>query len=63
MSRLKTMALGLAAGLVLFTAVGCEKKEEGPAEKAGKEIDKAGDHIGKAMQDMGEKMQDKSKGD
>jgi len=62
MSWLKTTGLAVAGALILFVAVGCEKKQEGPAEKAGKEIDKAGENVGKAMQDMGRKMEDDSKG-
>ena len=47
---LMTGALGLAA---------CE--EEGPAEKAGKELDKAAEEVGEALKDAGEAMEDAAK--
>ena len=63
MSWLKTTGIAVVGALLLFLAVGCEKKGEGPAEQAGKELDKAGEHVGKAVQDMGKKMEDESKGE
>jgi hypothetical protein len=61
MSWLKCTALTLAAGLVLLTMPGCEKKE-GPAEKFGKKIDEAAEDAGDAIQDAGKKMEDAAKG-
>ena len=59
MGWIKSTALTLAAGMILFATAGC--KQEGPAEKAGKELDKAAEHTGKAMEDMGKHVQEESK--
>ena len=43
-------------------AGGCEKKpDEGPAERAGKEVDKAISDTGKAIQDFGKQVEDSTK--
>jgi hypothetical protein len=74
-----TMKRGaIASGAVVMTALlialaGCQR-QEGPAEKAGKEIDKAAEHaaetidkagvkIGEEVEKAGEKMQDAAKRD
>lgn len=44
--------------LALAAALGACKKEEGPAERAGKEIDKAVQEAGKQIEKVGEKLQD-----
>lgn len=53
MKHLKGMVVLLAA-VVAMSAIGCKKKEVGPAEKAGQEIDKAvnkaGEGLGKATE-------------
>jgi hypothetical protein len=49
----------LMVALLTFTAFGlnaCEK--EGPAERAGKEVDKAVDGAGDAVKDAGDKVKD-----
>jgi predicted small secreted protein len=46
----------LVAGLAA-----CEKKE-GPAERAGKDIDKAIDKVGQQVEKAGEKIQDTASG-
>ena len=56
----KTMPLLIASAFLLF-ALGCEKKE-GPAEKAGKDIDKGMDKVGQQMEKAGEKLKDKTGG-
>jgi hypothetical protein len=77
--KANTMKFGaLASAAVVMTALllalpGCQR-EEGPAEKAGKEIDKAaeqagetidkaGAKIGEEVEKAGEKMQDAAKRD
>jgi hypothetical protein len=51
------LAIGvLATGLLSA----CEKKE-GPAERAGKQVDKAFDSAGKQVEKAGEKIQDTAK--
>lgn len=44
--------------LTLATVLGACRKEEGPAERAGKEIDKAVQEAGKQIEKAGEKLQD-----
>lgn len=49
----------LMVALLTFTAFGltaCEK--EGPAERAGKQVDKAVDGAGDAVKDAGDKVKD-----
>ena len=45
-----------AMGTVALALAGCEK--EGPAEKAGKEIDKAVSQAGHEMEKVGDSIQD-----
>lgn len=57
MIKNKRSMLSLAAmGLVALALSGCE--QEGPAEKAGKEIDKALSQAGEGMQRVGDSIQD-----
>jgi hypothetical protein len=49
------MMAALAAAAV-FTLPGCEK--EGPAERAGKQVDNAVDEAGDAVEDAGDKVKD-----
>lgn len=56
----RSVIAALAMGALVAVLAGCQKKE-GPAEKAGKEIDKAaettGQKIDKAVEKSGEKME------
>lgn len=51
---------GIVALLMLSTLVmgmlGCQK--EGPAERAGKEMDRAGEKVGDHVENAGDKMKD-----
>jgi len=51
---------GVVAALVLGSLIagltGCRK--EGPAERAGKEIDRSAEKVGKEIEKAGEKMKD-----
>jgi hypothetical protein len=64
--RFRTMKLSkfassfIAAAAVVVTLTGCQEKE-GPAEKAGKEIDKAAASMGQAIENAGEKIQNSAK--
>ena len=55
---------GVTAGLVLAVLVlglsACQKKE-GPAERAGKEIDKTVESAGQQLEKAGQKIQDAAK--
>lgn len=52
--------LAMAAVLVALSA--CEKKE-GPAERAGKDVDKATEKVGQQIEKAGQSIQDAAKGD
>jgi len=51
---------GLAIGILILGLSACEKKE-GPAERAGKEIDKSIENAGKQLEKAGDKIQDAAK--
>lgn len=57
MRRFSRVLVAAAIGFSLRT-VACHK-EEGPAERAGKEIDKATDDTSDAMRDAGKKLGEK----
>jgi predicted small lipoprotein YifL len=46
--------------VVLLAVAGC--KREGPAEKAGREIDKAGEAASRSIEKAGESIRDAAKG-
>ena len=50
----------LIAALLIFSLAAC-KKEEGPAEKAGKEVDKAFKEAGKAVEKTAESVKEATK--
>jgi hypothetical protein len=60
-----TRRIILAAAIIAAAAAssaivaGCER--EGPAERAGKDIDKAAKDAGKAVEDAGKRIQEKSR--
>jgi hypothetical protein len=62
--RMTRIRNGLCAGLAMsFLIVGlaaCEKKE-GPAERAGKEVDKAVQSAGQQLEKAGQQIQDAAK--
>ncbi len=58
----KTLSAVLVAGTLLAALSACEKPE-GPAERAGKEVDKATDKAGQQIRKAGEAIQDTAKGD
>ena len=44
---------------LFITLAGCEgKKEEGPAERAGKQLDEAASALGKSIEDAGKNIRD-----
>lgn len=57
----KTAIAALVMSVLLATLSGC--RQEGPTEKAGKEVDKAMEKVGQQMEKAGEKIQDATKGD
>lgn len=50
----------LAASLLIVGLTACEKKE-GPAERAGKEIDKTFEKAGQQLEKAGQEIQDAAK--
>ncbi len=50
----------LAASLLIVSLTACEKKE-GPAERAGKEIDKTLEKAGQQLEKAGQEIQDAAK--
>jgi hypothetical protein len=50
----------LAAGALILGMAACEKKE-GPAERAGKEIDKTVEKAGQQLEKAGQQIQDASR--
>lgn len=56
----KSTAMVLAMGVLLAGLSGC-KKEEGPAERAGKSLDNAVQKAGEKIERAGEKVQDAAK--
>ena len=57
-----TLGAALLMSALLVTLPGC-KKPEGPAERAGQEIDKAVDRAGQQVEMAGESIQDAARGE
>lgn len=57
----KTVSAALIMGVLLVSLSACQKKE-GPAERAGKDIDQATQKAGQQIQKAGENIQDAAKG-
>jgi len=58
----KSVGAVLAVSALLVVLSGCQK-QEGPAERAGKEVDNAAAKVGQQVEKAGESMQDNAKGD
>ena len=58
----KAASVILAAGLSLAMLSACQK-QEGPAERAGKEVDQAVEKVGQQIEKAGESLQDATKGE
>lgn len=58
----KTLGSALVVSALLATLLGCQK-QEGPAERAGKEADKALEKVGQQVEKAGEDIQKTSQGD
>lgn len=56
----KNVATALAIGILVAMLSGCQK-QEGPAERAGKEVDKAVEKTGQQIEKAGEKIEDAAK--
>ncbi len=58
----KTLGATLIASALLAAISGCQK-QEGPAERAGKELDKTVEKAGQQIEKAGDRIQDAAKGD
>jgi len=56
----RSIISALVLGILVAGMSGCQKKE-GPAEKAGKEMDKAAEKAGQQIEKIGEKIKDTAK--
>lgn len=61
MKHVKIVGAAAAAFAMLMAMSACQKPE-GPAERAGKDVDKAIDKAGQKIERMGETIQDTAKG-
>lgn len=57
-----TLGAVLATSVLLVSLSACQK-QEGPAERAGKEADKAVEKVGQQIEKAGESIQDAAKGE
>ncbi|MDO8788396.1 MAG: hypothetical protein Q7J42_10045 [Sulfuritalea sp.] len=57
----KTARAVVVLGAMLAALAACQK-QEGPAERAGKEADKAVENVGKQIEKVGDNIQDAAKG-
>ena len=55
MKQTRTLSAALVMSALLVALSGCQK-QEGPMEKAGKEIDKAAETVGEKMEKAGEEV-------
>jgi hypothetical protein len=58
----KVISAALVMSALLVALPGCQK-QEGPAERAGKEVDKAVEKSGQQIEKAGESIQDTARGD
>ncbi len=58
--KIFSAALGVTALLAALS--GCQK-QEGPAERAGKDVDQAVEKVGEQIEKAGDSIQDAAKGD
>ena len=62
MKLANTVSAALIMGTLLLALSGCDSNE-GPVEKAGKEVDQAAEQAGEKIEEAGEKIQDAAEGD
>ena len=59
---LRALGIAMLVGMLFVALPGCQK-QEGPAERAGKDVDKAVENGGQQIEKAGDKIQDAAKGD
>ncbi len=62
MKLINTVGSALLMGVLLVALPACQK-QEGPVEKAGKEVDKAAEKVGQKIENAGNSLKDAAKGD
>ncbi len=62
MKLANSVSIALIMGTLLVALSGCDRNE-GPGEKAGKQVDEATEQAGEKMEEVGEKIQDAAQGD
>ena len=62
MKLVNSVSTTLIMGALLVALSGCDRNE-GPVEKAGKEVDQAAEQAGEKIEEAGEKIQDAVQGD
>ncbi|MCX7174589.1 MAG: hypothetical protein NT159_11840 [Proteobacteria bacterium] len=63
MMRFEKIVSGIVIVSALLVALSACQKQEGPAERAGKEVDKATEKVGQQIEKAGQNIQDAAKGD
>jgi hypothetical protein len=58
----KTLSAAMVVSVMLATLPACQK-QEGPVERAGKEVDKVVEKAGQQVEKAGENLQDAAKGE
>jgi predicted small secreted protein len=61
MKPFKNIVTVIGLGALLIALPGCQKPE-GPAEKAGKDIDQAVENTGQKVENLGDRIQDTAQG-
>jgi predicted small lipoprotein YifL len=61
--KARSSVFAALAGLALLFALGGCQKNEGPMERAGKEVDNAATKAGEKIEKAGDTIQDAAKGD
>jgi len=62
MKLAKSVSAAVIMSALLAALAGCQK-QEGPAERAGKEVDKATEKVGEQIEKAGESIKDAAQGD
>jgi hypothetical protein len=61
MTRLGKILMAAVVLIALIVGLSCCQKKEGPAERAGKQIDKTVEKAGQQIEKAGDKIQDATK--
>lgn len=62
MKLARNVSAALVMSALLAALAGCQK-QEGPAERAGKDVDKAAEQVGEQVEKAGESIKDAATGD